>query len=303
MLEKEVKNPIEDEEKMEEKELEKAELTEEQIALLQTETLTKLKTGLSALSRTNDNTSYAYVSLKANELEMTGLYGCLSRFIHIRFLNLSKNKITDISGISSMTSLCEIDLSENQIQNLSELIENSAIFYRLQVLNISSNIIEHFEGKGFSFLEKLNLSNNKLTTLNCEGMKSLKTLEIRKNELSKIENIQFCENLEKIYGAQNKFENLDELRTLLQLEIIHMRENKITEILTVDRMDEWFPRLTYLNLRQNYISNQKNIIKVICFQNLNSFNFLNNPFLEGFEGNFLETFFETVVFDRFLNER
>jgi len=70
-----------------------------------------IKTGLTQISRTADNTSYSYVNLNISEKEIIELYDVIPNYAHLRYLNLSINKIVDISTISSIKYLVQINAS------------------------------------------------------------------------------------------------------------------------------------------------------------------------------------------------
>ena len=73
----------------------------------------------------------------------------LSYFKNLKKLNISHNKITDLSNLP--LTLIELDVSNNKINNIDKL----HLIKTLQILNITGNYIENIE----SFIE--NLNNNK----------------------------------------------------------------------------------------------------------------------------------------------
>ena len=277
-------------------------LTEEQITNLKIDTLRILKTSLSTLSRTGDNTSYAFIHLEAQEKELTGLFGTISQFKHVRFLNLSKNKITEIIGIEFLSFLKEAILSENMLTDISSFFIHPSPFNNLEVLNLSGNLIEEFKATDFTFLKVLNISNNKLKKLDCSNLKMLKMLEIRKNKLNSIENLNDCLKLKKVYCAENEFENIEIFGNLTFLEVLHIRDNKITKLCSNETIYGKFTNLKYLNIRSNKIAGFDNLKILTFLTNIDNLNFLGNPFLENFEGNPIESFFDLIVLDSFLEE-
>ena len=51
------------------------------------------KEGLSLLSKTADNVSFAYCKLDIQDKELEGIYRALEFYPHLRYLNISNNKI------------------------------------------------------------------------------------------------------------------------------------------------------------------------------------------------------------------
>ena len=274
-------------------------LTAEQIEAQKTEIHTILKSGLGCLARTNDNRSYAYVDLKVPEKELTSIHGLLIKFPHIRYLDLSKNKLTDVSSVSSMIYLRDLNLSENALTQVDDLIQNAKAFHHLEVLNLSGNQLTSFSCKGFKDLQHLNINNNKLVSLDCSGQNMLKTLEARGNQLSQIKNVNNCLKLQNLYLAQNKIESLSSFAVLPPLKRLHLRENLISGRLAI--ADDNLRILVYLNIRGNKIASWEDIRPAFMIPNLDMFNFLGNPFLEGIEENPMEMLFEKMILIKYSN--
>ena len=96
-------------------------------------------------------------------LESTGKQTCDEAAYELaakKTLELSGKEISDISPITYLRNLTEIDLSDNQILN----IEGMAPLTNLNILNLSGNPIASLEGiQDLHSLEELDVSNAKLT--------------------------------------------------------------------------------------------------------------------------------------------
>ena len=62
-----------------------------------------IQAGLSVLSKTGQNTGmerfyigYAYVNLNLEEKELVNLYDIIEKYIHLRYINVSNNKINSL---------------------------------------------------------------------------------------------------------------------------------------------------------------------------------------------------------------
>lgn len=77
----------------------------------------------------------------------------LSSYIYLRYVDLSKNNLRDISPLSSLTHMLTLQADFNKLTSakLDELPF-------LQTASFSNNNIKTFEGVGHPMLEQLNLN-------------------------------------------------------------------------------------------------------------------------------------------------
>ncbi|MBD3563050.1 leucine-rich repeat protein, partial [Planktothrix sp. FACHB-1355] len=86
----------------------------------------------------------------------------LSTLTNLTDLNLYNNKITDISGLSTLTNLTELDLTNNQITDISGL----STLTNLTILYLDNNQIRDISGLStLTNLTELYLDNNQITDL------------------------------------------------------------------------------------------------------------------------------------------
>lgn len=69
-----------------------------------------MKKGLSLVSRTY-NGSYAYLKLDYKEKELVNTFELIKSFEHIRFLDLSNNKLSTLNDLENLKYLQKIDIS------------------------------------------------------------------------------------------------------------------------------------------------------------------------------------------------
>jgi Leucine-rich repeat (LRR) protein len=88
----------------------------------QREQLTKfkedLKAGLSSLSKTADNLTYAYTKLTLAEKGLELLYEPILELKHLRYLDLSSNQLIDIGIVTNLRYLLSLNVSKNMITSL-----------------------------------------------------------------------------------------------------------------------------------------------------------------------------------------
>uniref|UniRef100_A0A3B3UDW7 RNA binding motif protein 10 n=1 Tax=Poecilia latipinna TaxID=48699 RepID=A0A3B3UDW7_9TELE len=143
--------------------------------------------GLSLLCQTGKKLEHAFIKLDLKDRALTDIIA-ISSYIHIRFLDLSNNYISDLSPLASMTHLLWLK------QPLSE-------FTFLQWLSVASNQIVDMEGLVGPSIETLILSGNSIQKIN--GLRNadfanLVILELRGNQLETTSGFDLP-NLRKLY--------------------------------------------------------------------------------------------------------
>ena len=77
----------------------------------------------------------------------------LEKYIHLRFVDLSRNQLDDVTALSSMLHLLQCDASRNRLRRLH--LER---FPFLQVANFSHNKLTSLESLSQPQLQQLNMS-------------------------------------------------------------------------------------------------------------------------------------------------
>ena len=189
------------------------------------------KEGLSLLSKTADNVSFAYCKQEIIEKEIEGLYRALEFYPHLRYLNIKDNqKIRDISMVADLHYLVFLDASGNDIRDIS-FQENPYILTYLQQLNLSKNKIKLLPGIKLARLRKLNLNENEIQSLeNLEGQKSLQIFEARKNQIKDLTGQKEMDSLRELYLGENQIKDLNGISGMKSLETLYLRANQITAV-------------------------------------------------------------------------
>jgi len=190
----------------------------------------------------------------------------------IRKLDLSNLEITSIKGIEYLSRLSSLDLSFNQISDISYLknlkldylnlkncgnIREFSILAECEVkkylknLDLSGNFIESFD-----FLK--NIEKLKVLYLNDMGfddfselpsLESLNKLYIEDNLLEEIENPPYLPEIKEIYLSRNQLTYIEGIEKLKTLEKIRISYNKIETILPLKH----FKKLKKLYMSYNQI--------------------------------------------------
>ena len=212
---------------------------------------------------------------------------------NIKYINLSVNKLNNISYIFNFNNLIELNVSSNLIDNLLDNKESleEFVFSSLKILNLNNNLIKNFDSfsRLFPNLKILSADNNLITSIKpIENIKLLEQLSLSNNKISNIKEILFLKNLKfltnldltdnpliynayysnkSIYDKLNNDNNADfmsyALYYLKKLTVLNnnnvLRNDKI-------KSNEYFEgKLTMEIIEENYknIDNFKNLTKVV----------------------------------------
>ncbi|OUM63150.1 hypothetical protein PIROE2DRAFT_10366, partial [Piromyces sp. E2] len=114
---------------------------------------------------------------------------------------------------------------------------------------------------------------NQIDKLQIELFNELIHLEARNNKLETTLGIN-TPKLKELYLAKNEITKLENLEQLTELEKLHLRENKISNL---DGFTEDLKMLSEINLRANEIENFEEIDKLKCLPNLKRVVLQENP--------------------------
>jgi len=164
-----------------------------------------------------DNINYKVEDNHITELDisdnsLTVIPDSLGTFPYLKKLDLSYNRITEISGLLNLSNLEKLNLSVNNIAEIKGIkslvnLKEFSIYYNqiseikgldnltnLQYLSLHGNQISEIKGlENFTNLKYLSLSYNQIKDIkNLENLTKLKHLYLFKNEIehSKIETLQ-----------------------------------------------------------------------------------------------------------------
>ncbi|KFU84151.1 Leucine-rich repeat-containing protein 23, partial [Chaetura pelagica] len=229
-----------------------------------------LKEGLSLLCKTSNGLAHAYAKFEAKSKDLTDI-SLLECFIHLRYVDLSENKLKDLSPLSNLTHLLWLKVDGNLLTSacMQELPY-------LQIISFSQNRIKDLEGITHPRLVNLSLQGNKIKTvlgLSHGQLLSLQILELRGNRIENTAGLSLPK-LENLYLAQNVIRSLEGLEGLEQLTTLHLRDNQLE---TLDGFCSGMKCLRYLNLRNNKISSLQEVKKLQVLPVLQALVLLDNP--------------------------
>lgn len=184
-----------------------------------------------AIEKILDSINKNETTLYLDNLELNDIPPALEHLTNLTFINLDNNNISDISRLSSMSSLYTISLNNNKISDISALndMNNLNFVYlnsnnisdvsvlrdlpELEIIYLNNNNIELMpELEGCTNLEELHLDDNNISTSSSlNNLSKLASLSLEGNELQQLPDELFSRDihpsLELIALGNNLFTN------------------------------------------------------------------------------------------------
>ncbi|XP_023565690.1 leucine-rich repeat and guanylate kinase domain-containing protein isoform X2 [Octodon degus] len=160
-------------------------LEDEFDGVLTEETVAK---ALHELGRSGSGTEQVYLNLTLSGCDLTNI-SILCGYVHLQKLDLSVNKIEDLSCVSCMPYLLELDASQNKL---------TTFFNFKPPKNLkSNNLIEKVTGlEDLKILQNLDLSHNQINSLQgLEDHSLLEVINLEDNKIAELDEIEYIENL------------------------------------------------------------------------------------------------------------
>lgn len=181
-----------------------------------------LHKALCDVSRTADGSGYAFTRLTCCGKGVTTLPDKLQLYVHLRYIDISGNKIGDIAPFSKLPHVLTLNAAGNNIEDISCLSSPEALPY-LSLLNLSSNKIARAPQLPLQRLTRLALDGNPMTSL--EGFvapPSLTHLSLRGTPLETLEYLPPSETITSLYLAHTPMQQLQQLQQLPQLKTLDL---------------------------------------------------------------------------------
>lgn len=215
--------------------------------------------------RQNLLTSMSAVSeLPVDTLEELDLYdnrinhisSHINKFVNLKNLDLSFNKIKNIKNIDKLVNLENLYFVQNKIRE----IKNLETLKNLKNLELGGNKIEEISEtmNELPSVEQLWLGKNKIHKLeNLSNLVSLRVLSIQSNRITKIEGLEKLVNLEELYLSHNGISKIENLENNTKLKVVDVTSNRISKIENISHLVE----LTDFWCSYNQVSSFEEIAK------------------------------------------
>ncbi|KAK2501396.1 hypothetical protein MC885_008572 [Smutsia gigantea] len=194
--------------------------------------------------------SLLYLKMERNQLKVVR-FRDMKHLENLSHLYLSENSLSSIDGAQLLANLTTLELSQNQLQMLPLRLPA-----RLQKLDISNNLIQRVTAQDFQDLRDLKhlfLDNNIVSLFEAGALQrcsQLSNLALEQNLLLSIPQ-RLPGTLARLDLKGNAIQDIaeKELKDLKQLQVLNLRNNKISALDL--RALEGLPRLRYLYLDGN----------------------------------------------------
>lgn len=186
----------------------------------------------------------------------------LSSFTTLTKISASGNQVSDISFLRNLTNLQNINFSNNNILNIRIL----QYLTNLKYLYLDNNQIQDISPIGnLNSLRELSIAGNKITDASMlTGLTSLENLDISRNSISTIVNFKNNTSIEKLNLNYNNLQSLQGIENITNLSILSASNNEIYDISKLSTLS----KLYNINLNKNQISdisafNNNNVIEYL----------------------------------------
>lgn len=224
------------------------------------------------------------------------IYLQVENLSNLESLNISNNKITDISFLGSLPQLKNLNLGGNQIKDASALEKSK----KLETLDLSDNQVVNISSiSNLTELRELHIayqrqSNDelllpvskldKLITLSIMGNKTydisllsnlykLQILDLGENEISDLSSLSNLKSLKTINLSNNKINDISGIRNLINLETLLITNNNISDISALKNLTN----LKTLDFAHNRVSDISHLEKL---KNLETLTFAHNQVID-----------------------
>ncbi|XP_008053524.2 leucine-rich repeat and guanylate kinase domain-containing protein [Carlito syrichta] len=234
------------------------------------------------LGRSGSGTEQVYLNLTLSGCDLIDI-SILCEYVHLQKLDLSVNKIEDLSCVSFMPYLLELNASQNKLtkffnfeppknlkkvdfscNQISEMCDLSA-YPALTTLILDSNKIAEVCGLELcSSLTHLSLANNRITAVSGLNTLPIKVLCLSNNQIEKITGLEDLQVLQNLDLSHNQISSLQGLENHDLLEVINLEGNKIAELKEIEYIEN-LPILRVLNLLRNPIQEKSEYWLFVIF--------------------------------------
>lgn len=224
---------------------------------------------LSEFTWSEDYQGMQYVRLEMEDKSIESLTNAMAEVKFIKYLNLNKNNIVDVSILQQFENLLWLGLNGNKVKNLNAFT-NEEGFPKLKKLELANNKIAELVPITAPKIEYLDLSGNNIDKF--ESWAGHETIRVFKAVDNKIKNLSLLKNmpaLEEAYLANNPISQFNGWEGVGALKTLHLRGTKI------DKVEEELPELPAietLNFRAtrfNSLDNLKNVFQFTTLRDLN----------------------------------
>ena len=205
-----------------------------------------IKEGLGCLGRHPILINHAFLELNLSGHKDLVDIGPLCKYTNIMYLDISDNQVSDVSVLQKMPALTQLRASDNRIESCLDFAPP---------LCTSENAWSSGHRAVGSLLSSVDLRGNAIAQINdLSRHKLIEVLLLGRNFISKIEGLSNLSNLKVLDLSYNNLCAIEGLRGLM-IQELNLRGNRIEDLSALGA--EELPRLTVLDLAENRIKTLK----------------------------------------------
>lgn len=186
----------------------------------------------------------------------------LSDFRYKDSLRLNEKGITDLSGLTQLTHLRELELESNPIRDLTPL----SSLYNLETLDLSRCGLRDISAlSALTKLEVLILNVNEISNLSpLASMKNLRLLELRENQVADLTPLTELRQMTRMYLEDNQIKDLSPLSGMVKMGCLLVDDNQISDLSPLSSMTQ----LDLLSFNDNQISDLSALSSMTAMRDL-----------------------------------
>eukprot|EP00429_Kryptoperidinium_foliaceum_P069571 CAMPEP_0176070162 /NCGR_PEP_ID=MMETSP0120_2-20121206/35035_1 /TAXON_ID=160619 /ORGANISM="Kryptoperidinium foliaceum, Strain CCMP 1326" /LENGTH=348 /DNA_ID=CAMNT_0017403803 /DNA_START=49 /DNA_END=1093 /DNA_ORIENTATION=- len=181
---------------------------------------------LSQVGKTIDGVSYTYFQLDCVGKNI-GDVDILASYVHLRHIDLSKNRISDLGPLRGLDFIMKLNLADNAIESMDPLLGLQHLLY----LDFSGNRLKELPELQMPSLKHANFSRNQIMSCaNIRSHRSLQVLNVSENELQDLVGVSEMGALTSLMVASNKLTSIDGLSSVPALRSLDLSKNCFEEM-------------------------------------------------------------------------
>ncbi|GAW81225.1 leucine-rich repeat protein [Plasmodium gonderi] len=208
-----------------------------------------IKDGLTQLEKTLKGDGYAFSNLICKNKNLDHIPKEIEKYIHLKYINMSHNKIEDIDMLYELNNVVFLDISYNLIKNLKKIA--SLCLKNCVYLNLSHNLIKNVEDIKMTNIIELDLSYNNIEKMNIYFSNTVKKLNLSNNNISNLDFKNKLNDLESLDLSSNPIKNLEFFEITPNINYLKINNNTTLPISQLANLNS-FKGLQYLDM-QNYL--------------------------------------------------
>ncbi len=186
----------------------------------------------------------------------------LSEMVSLGELNIGGNQISDISALSNLTNLWWLFIDNNPISDISALSNLT----KLTRLNLNHNQITDISAlSGLTRLSDLVAYNTSISDISVlSNLTNLEGLDLSGTFVSDISALSGLTKLKRLWLHLTSVSDISALSNLIKLEHLHLESTLISDVSALSNLTE----LTYLNLNHNQITDISALLRLTNLKEL-----------------------------------